>query len=206
MYLGPYGAAKDLPTLQAHRVTHILVIGPFRPFRPIVVQCMLIIVLPFRMGCPERLLFSHVLSACLFSARWSWRSNFYRITAGCRLWHRDTHCNVGASDRAVRAEREACHAETSTTLPVPRMHRMRTYRHHSLQLCLLELAECWAAVGSMTCVGSLSELQVVDINDDMMENLLPYADTNQHSAILTTDPCRSACLFRVGLTVIKTAA
>ena len=50
LYLGPYGAAKDLPTLQAHRVTHILVIGPFRPFRPIVVQCMLIIVLPFRMG------------------------------------------------------------------------------------------------------------------------------------------------------------
>ena len=108
LYLGPYGAAKDLPTLHAHRVTHILVIGPFRPFRPIVAQCTLIIVLPFRMGCPERLLFSHVLSACLRGSRWSWRTNFYRITAGCRVWHRDTHCNVGASDRAVRAEREAC--------------------------------------------------------------------------------------------------
>ena len=40
--------------------------------------------------------------------------------------------------------------------------------------------------------------QVVDINDDMMENLLPCADTKQHGAMLTTDPCRSACRFRVG--------
>ena len=197
LYLGPYGAAKDLPTLQAHRVTHILVIGSFwdhrdtEHARPAV--------------CHFRRLAG--LSVCSsLCSRWSWRIHLDQRILGrtdgivLRIAH------VGASDRAVRAEREACHAETSTTLPVPRMHRMRTYRHHSLQLCLLELAECWAAVGSMTCVGSLSELQVVDINDDMMENLLPYADTNQHSAMLTTDPCRSARLFRVGLTVIKTAA